>query len=78
MTLRVLIIFLLLINVAYAGSTPDELVSACTADAKAICSWTQLIEAYAGKYTGIKTCFQRHHAKLSAPCKSMLTKYGYK
>lgn len=61
------------------GATePPDLVTACTDDAKRICTWGQLLEAAAGRYTGINVCFHRHHAQLSGSCKVALAKYGYK
>lgn len=79
MFVRVSVLCLVLSNPACAAaSPPDDLVSACTSDAKSVCSWTQLIEASAGHYTGIRSCFHSHRDKLSSPCKSMLVKYGYK
>lgn len=60
-----------------AAEPPADLTSACTEDAKRVCSWAQLIEASTGHYGGISTCFVHHRAKLSPSCRSMLVKYGY-
>ena len=63
---------------AVKAAPPDDLVSACTDDAKKLCSYVQLIEASVGHYKGIAKCFRAHRNELSPPCNRMVTKYGYK
>lgn len=67
-----------LLNGIPAQAQQQDLIAACTPDAKRICSYVQLAEAAVGGYQGIKNCFRHHKSELSSSCRSMITKYGYR